>query len=104
MRDEEWRKIKAHHHTFVDDLDLKRTTIIDFLYSKEVLSDHDKEALTNEQNSVEQNRIFLKILKKKPDPAYGYFCQALEKDQPHLLKFLKPPKVPLKPPGSGAGL
>lgn len=99
MKDEEWRKIRNCFDKLVAELDLINTQIIDSLYSKELLSNYDKERLFKMNISLEKNRLFLEILQTKDDHAYFLFYEALREYQPHLMEKLQPPGTPHKKRG-----
>lgn len=92
MRPEDWRKIHDNYTRLVEELDLKNTTVIDYLYEKNVIGHHDKETLENKQVTKEKNRHFLTLLRSKDTDAYKHFLKALclEGNQAHVAEWLEP--------------
>ncbi|KAK7100925.1 sterile alpha motif domain-containing protein 9-like [Littorina saxatilis] len=103
MRDSEYKKIQAQFEPLVKELDLDNTGIIEFLFSKEILTEEDKDDLSRRPTSHEKNRHFLKILRTKEDAAYGLLIFALEKYQSHLVEYLQLPGIPRRKAKSSSG-
>lgn len=93
MREEEWRKIRANFEQLVSELDIDGTGIADYLYAESILTEYDREQIKRRETTLEKNRTFLEILKKKDDDAYRHFRVAVGKYTPWLLKYLQPPAI-----------
>ena len=75
--DEQHTKIlKINHKYLVQNLQV--VDILDFVVSRGIINDEEREELETERTSFKAARKFLRILPKKGPKAYGIFLEALE--------------------------
>lgn len=81
--------LKSKRTLIMQELDLLNTSILDYLYEKDVITEYEKEKLDIEKLSKDKIKAFLDIMSKKGDDAFLHFLEALKMDQPHLAKILE---------------
>lgn len=70
------------------DLDAKQAT--QFLFSKDILSDKDKQDIDANNTQRERSEALLDILPRRGPNAFNAFLEFLGKNQVHLSKLLQP--------------
>ena len=75
MQEDDLKRLTACHKFLVDNLEADELS--DYIYSKGILSDEEKQDIDLERNSFKSARILLRFLRSKGPTAYAVFCEAL---------------------------
>lgn len=70
-----------------EDLDAKTAT--SYLYSEDIISEHDKEDIETAKTQRDKSEKLLDILPKRGPHAFEVFLKFLDDKQPHLSKLLQ---------------
>ena len=88
--EEEYRtRLHFHREAIVEDLNVAE--ISDYLISKSVITDDDRERIDAETTRRDRVREFLRILLRRGQNAFDYFVESLKKEYEHLWKLLSRP-------------
>jgi len=83
------RVIRTHYVFLLEKLDMKRSGLINQLYSDQVLSDVEKDDINAELTSFRANEKLLSTLSRKPSQHFQLFLDALDRNgQQHIHDFI----------------
>lgn len=88
MQDSDRDTLRKNRQALLKDLEAKR--VASRLYSREILSEEDKDIVNSKPTSTEQGEYLLDILPRKGPKAFRVFCDVLHELSPHLESLLRP--------------
>ena len=89
MEDEEYRDLlESKRFVIIQNLQIDRTFVFDYLRNKGVLDSEDCELIFYEKTTAQKIGKFLDVLAKKGPQAYQYLLESLQLEHPILYEKL----------------
>ena len=89
-------RLRKVHHRFVNDLDLKHSTVLSKLFSKEAISRQDMERMEDITDHATRKTKLLQTISRRHDGAFTDLVKALIEEKQHHLALELDPNGKLK--------